>query len=326
MSSTRRVQYSVRAVDGHTDGTDESFTIHTKENEPTAWWKVDLNVEVHSPMIRIFFRFDFPKPTLTTVTPGCAEGVWYGPDCRKLCTARHCKIKSSCDVTQGACDGGCNPGWREADCTQVCPAGAYGVDCNNACGRCGNTSLCHHETGSCPDGCEAGWHLDLCKEACPNGKYGLNCAAQCGHCNGSCDVVDGRCLQGCSHGYRGPRCLRVIGQSRNPRIQNRTLYIAGGKTTALSKENQKQKLPNTNKTTHSFTKITGLGVLVGGLVGVALTLILAVAVYLCLHCRPCRLYWNHRSVKEEETKDTQKSLTKDTGKSLTINKRIETCV
>ncbi|XP_046554705.1 uncharacterized protein LOC124264029 isoform X2 [Haliotis rubra] len=431
MSSTRRVQYSARAVDGQTDGTDESLTIHTKEDEPTAWWKVDLNVEVHSPMIRIFFRFDYPrrrngiqfytsrtdstnpkegdlcytvtgradcrdiadilyvncsgvwryltiytetdndgdgpvldfaevevwipkptlttvtpgcteglwygpdcrkscaarhckiksscdvtqgtcdggcklgwrgadctqvpKPTLTTVTPGCTEGLWYGPDCRKSCATRHCKIKSSCDVTQGTCDGGCKPGWRAADCTQVCPAGVYGVDCSNGCGRCGNNSLCHHETGSCPDRCEAGWQLDLCKDACPNGKYGLNCVAQCGHCNGSCDVVDGRCLQGCTHGYRGPRCLRVI--------------------------ESKKKLPN--KMTHSFTKITGLGVLIGGLVGVALTLILALGVYLCLHCRPCK---NHRSVKEEETKDTDKSLTEVTEKSLTINKRIETCV
>ncbi|XP_067677293.1 uncharacterized protein [Haliotis asinina] len=366
MSSTRRVQYSVRAVDGRTDAADESLTIHTKEDELTAWWKVDLNMVVHSPMIRIFFRFDYPwrrngvqfytsltdssnpregnlcytvtgrpdgrdiadilyvscsgdwscltiytetdndgggavldfaevevwvpKPMLTTVIPGCAEGLWYGPNCRKSCAARHCKVMSTCDVTEGACDGGCKPGWRGTDCTQVCPGGAYGIDCSNACGRCGNNSLCHHETGICPDGCEAGWQLDLCNEACPSGKYGLKCEAKCGHCNGSCNIVDGRCLQGCTHGYEGPRCLRVI-------------------------ESQKI-LPD--KMAHSFTNITGLGVLVGGLVGVAMTLILAAGVYLCLHCRPCRMHNDHGSVKEEETKDTQNS--------LNVNTRIETCV
>lgn len=58
MSSTRRVQYSRRAVDGVTDGNDESMTIHTKEDKPNAWWKVDLEMEVHSPLVRLFFRYD----------------------------------------------------------------------------------------------------------------------------------------------------------------------------------------------------------------------------------------------------------------------------
>ncbi|XP_071117364.1 uncharacterized protein [Haliotis cracherodii] len=404
MSSTRRVQYSRRAVDGVTDGNDESMTIHTKEDKPNAWWKVDLEMEVHSPLVRLFFRYDYmkrrkgiqfytsqtdsPDPkegdlcytvtgradgrdipdvlyancsgawrylTVYTETnndgggavldfaevevwilPGCATGQRYGPNCRKSCIARHCKMVSSCDVTQGACDGGCKAGWRGTDCTQVCPGGVYGVDCSNACGRCGNNSSCHHVTGICPEGCETGWQLDLCKEACPKGKYGVNCLSACGHCNGTCDLVEGRCLHGCSNGYIGPRCLRAIACPKGKYGVNclsacghcnGTCDVVDGRCLhgcsngyigprCLRTIETKNILPN--KATQSFTNITGLGVLLGGLVGMVLTLLLAVGVYLCVRCRKSGLHLNRRSTEEEKSKDTHES--------HTINKRIETRV
>ena len=34
------------------------------------------------------------------------------------CAARHCLQKSTCDKQTGQCVGGCQPGWKQHDCTQ----------------------------------------------------------------------------------------------------------------------------------------------------------------------------------------------------------------
>lgn len=43
---------------------------------------------------------------------------------------------------------------------------------------------------------------------CKNGYFGLECRSKCGHCLESkhCHHINGSCLNGCLHGYRGDLC------------------------------------------------------------------------------------------------------------------------
>lgn len=43
---------------------------------------------------------------------------------------------------------------------------------------------------------------------CENGTFGENCHSKCGHCLevSHCHFINGSCLKGCSHGYKGDQC------------------------------------------------------------------------------------------------------------------------
>lgn len=46
---------------------------------------------------------------------------------------------------------------------------------------------------------------------CPIAQYGDACEYACGHClNKTCSISDGICLEGCSPGFVGNRCLEGI--------------------------------------------------------------------------------------------------------------------
>ena len=40
----------------------------------------------------------------------------YGSNCKKNCSARHCKLYSGCFPSTGECVGGCQEGWTGIDC------------------------------------------------------------------------------------------------------------------------------------------------------------------------------------------------------------------
>lgn len=60
---------------------------------------------------------------------------------------------------------------------------------------------------------------------CKNNTYGPNCTLACGHCHGgeNCDPTRGGICEGCSSGWRGPRCDEGAFQSK--------YYIAENKHT-----------------------------------------------------------------------------------------------
>lgn len=51
--------------------------------------------------------------------------------------------------------------------------------------------------------------IDVYNIACEAGKYGRNCLQNCGHCKerDQCHYVDGFCVEGCSAGFNGSRCI-----------------------------------------------------------------------------------------------------------------------
>ncbi|XP_076448640.1 uncharacterized protein LOC143285267 [Babylonia areolata] len=85
----------------------------------------------------------------------------YGQDCREKCG--HCREGSVCDPVTGHCPQGCQPGWMDNtglsvhQCDTACPAGLYGVQCNQTCGHCQSDSQCHHVSGECLQGCAEGF-------------------------------------------------------------------------------------------------------------------------------------------------------------------------
>lgn len=59
MSTIReQAQHASNAVDGVISATHERYSAHTKAHERTAWWKVDLQIDVQSALIKIYFRRD----------------------------------------------------------------------------------------------------------------------------------------------------------------------------------------------------------------------------------------------------------------------------
>ncbi|XP_041357561.1 multiple epidermal growth factor-like domains protein 10 [Gigantopelta aegis] len=108
-------------------------------------------------------------------TQACASGVKYGSNCIKPCDDRHCapsgSYRSTCPAATGKCYWGCDPGWKEDDCTQACESGVkYGSNCMKSCDarHCApsgsDKSTCPAATGKCEWGCTPGWKGDDCTQ------------------------------------------------------------------------------------------------------------------------------------------------------------------
>ncbi|XP_076447789.1 uncharacterized protein LOC143284728 [Babylonia areolata] len=100
----------------------------------------------------------------------------YGQDCREKCG--HCREGSVCDPVTGHCPQGCQSGWMDNTglsvhlCDTACPAGLYGVQCNQTCGHCQSGSQCHHVSGECLQGCAEGFTGTHCTTATDQGSDG----------------------------------------------------------------------------------------------------------------------------------------------------------
>lgn len=89
--------------------------------------------------------------------------------------------------------------------------GYYGKNCSNQCSAfCNVTGRCDKITGYCDGGCKPGWTGKSCdqKKKCNSGYFGPECRSKCGYClePKHCHHMNGSCLRGCLHGYRGDLC------------------------------------------------------------------------------------------------------------------------
>ncbi|XP_048256427.1 uncharacterized protein LOC124113981 isoform X1 [Haliotis rufescens] len=233
MSTTRNPSQSAgNAVDGVTTAVNETFSVHTKGNETTAWWKVDLQTQVQSAQVKIYFRTDYMRRRnglqIYTSMANSSDakdgdicytvgGNKYGTDIRdvltKTCpgTWRYLTVytETSNDGTGAVLDFAEVQVWID----QACPAGRYEVDCNKDCNarHCLQESYCDPGTGACSGSqCQTGWSGPDCA-VCTSGRYGVNCNKDCyaRHClrQSNCDPGTGACSGSqCQTGWSGIDC------------------------------------------------------------------------------------------------------------------------
>uniref|UniRef100_K1R300 Multiple epidermal growth factor-like domains 6 n=1 Tax=Magallana gigas TaxID=29159 RepID=K1R300_MAGGI len=142
-----------RAVDGHKSNLSEAggqCTISWGEKE--AEWRVDLGSVYRIHHIFIQHRTDNVKWT-------CPYG-FFGEECSEKCHPT-CK---NCNIFNGFCNFGCNPGWEGDFCHKACDRGLYGLGCSENCGRCRDLNHCFHMTGTCLTGCDPGYIGEMCNK------------------------------------------------------------------------------------------------------------------------------------------------------------------
>ncbi|XP_046553384.1 multiple epidermal growth factor-like domains protein 10 isoform X11 [Haliotis rubra] len=220
-----------KAVDGDTSAEHQIYVAHTGTGQTIAWWKVDLQTQVQSARIILYFRTNYKyrrngvqlytsgknssEPTegnLCHTVTGRRDGTGIGDVLNVTClgTWRYLTVYTETD----------NDGYGailDFDEVQVwtCLVGMYGVNCNKACNsrHCyGSTESCDSVTGACSSGqCQTGWTGTDCA-VCASGQYGANCAKDCSsrHCKTSspkCDRISGACpTGGCDAGWMGTDC------------------------------------------------------------------------------------------------------------------------
>ncbi|XP_071117101.1 uncharacterized protein [Haliotis cracherodii] len=250
MSTTRQSSQSAdKAVDGVTTTNHERYSIHTKADESTAWWKVDLETYVQAARVTIYFRTDYKarRNGLQIYTSGTNSS---DPKEGSLCNT----VTESPDGTEipDVLNVTCPGTWRYLtvytetsydgkgavlDFAEVevwtCTSWYYGSSCGQHCDarHCKMTSSCDVQ-GQCVGGCEAGYQGTDCIQACTSGYYGFNSGNRCDACHcksdSSCDFIQEQCViivtetkimirlfifLKCASGYYGTNC----GQTCNTR-------------------------------------------------------------------------------------------------------------
>uniref|UniRef100_K7GAQ7 N-acetylglucosamine-1-phosphodiester alpha-N-acetylglucosaminidase n=1 Tax=Pelodiscus sinensis TaxID=13735 RepID=K7GAQ7_PELSI len=75
----------------------------------------------------------------------CAGDFWRGADCSVLdCGPSNCSQHGICTASGCLCDAG----WIGSNCSEECPIGRYGPNCQQLC-DCEHSCPCDQETGSC---------------------------------------------------------------------------------------------------------------------------------------------------------------------------------
>uniref|UniRef100_A0AC34G7V8 EGF-like domain-containing protein n=1 Tax=Panagrolaimus sp. ES5 TaxID=591445 RepID=A0AC34G7V8_9BILA len=107
----------------------------------------------------------------------CTANFW-GPDCVNK------PQTSTCQAPTGECK--CHPGYFGLKCDKPCPAGNFGQDCKQTCGKC-----------------HPGYFGLKCDKPCPAGNFGQDCKQTCGVCSSDqiCDPAIGCCNE--NDGYCG---------------------------------------------------------------------------------------------------------------------------
>ncbi|XP_046583569.1 multiple epidermal growth factor-like domains protein 10 isoform X12 [Haliotis rubra] len=220
-----------KAVDGDTRADHDRYVAHTGTGQTIAWWKVDLQTQVQSARIILYFRTDYisrrngvhlytsgtnsSEPTegnLCHTVTGRPDGTDIDDVLNVTCpgTWRYLTVYTETDN---------NGGGVMLDVAEVqvwtCSAGLYGVNCNKACNsrHCfGSTESCDSITGACSSRqCQTGWTGIDCA-VCVEGKYGPSCTRDCSsrHCkvfSSTCDHITGTCpAGGCRVGWIGADC------------------------------------------------------------------------------------------------------------------------
>ncbi|XP_046560691.1 multiple epidermal growth factor-like domains protein 11, partial [Haliotis rubra] len=244
----------------------------------------------------------------------CGPGT-FGADCDNYC---HCD-GDVCNYVTGVCPSRvCLPGWQTQTCDTACGPGTFGANCSNSCHCDGET--CDHLTGVCPSGvCLPGWQTETCDTVCESSSYGTNCTQSCSQRNCRdqtfvCNHVTGVYVGGCKSGWRGINCMQVCDfgsygsdcsetcssrkcQCDNSNCDHVTGECVEGCKTGWDATDCTQELK-----TRVLPLIHSISLVIGVVVGVVLTLLLAGGVLLYL-LRTGRLTWMPGSVKEGERQD-----------------------
>ncbi|XP_072477629.1 EGF-like and EMI domain-containing protein 1 [Notamacropus eugenii] len=122
----------------------------------------------------------------------------FGADCSLRC--EDCMNGGKCNEEKSHCL--CPAGWGGILCSETCPPGTYGQECNGIC-QCQNGGSCDPVTGHCH--CPPGVHGMICEDGCPKGFFGKDCKKKCmcAH-NSYCHKIYGVCL--CDPGLYGRFC------------------------------------------------------------------------------------------------------------------------
>ncbi|XP_067666945.1 multiple epidermal growth factor-like domains protein 10 [Haliotis asinina] len=147
---------------------------------------------------------------------GCKEG-YFGSQCDKECG--EC-VDKSCS-RMGECLNGCHSGWHGKECTSSCSSNCKDSNChqNGTCMKCldgfhGDQCLSCRKgfrgaycNTSCPRHCvECDQNASNCT-SCEYGYFGSTCEEKCNGCvNGSCNITDGFCMDGCKPRLYGREC------------------------------------------------------------------------------------------------------------------------
>ncbi|XP_071941119.1 uncharacterized protein [Antedon mediterranea] len=99
----------------------------------------------------------------------------------------------------------CSDGWTGEYCSEPCPVGVYGQDCQHKCPSCSNGGTCDPVTGECD--CAPGWKGVTCAEECTRRTYGKDCDLHCSDCADSCHPLTGECQ--CDVGYGDRDCSEI---------------------------------------------------------------------------------------------------------------------
>ncbi|XP_046556751.1 multiple epidermal growth factor-like domains protein 6 isoform X2 [Haliotis rubra] len=230
------------AVDGVTTATEAAYAVHTQLYHSFAWWKVDLQIQVQSAVVNIYFRTDYVlcsdkdrRNGLNLFTSGTnssdpTEGhlchsVSGRPDGTDISDVLNVTCPSTWRYLTAYTETD-NDGYGPVlDFVEVqvwsCASGRYGASCSMECNsrHCHNTGdSCNSDTGACSnEGCQPGWAGPDCT-ACAPGYYGANCDYSCAarHCkvDSVCDAIHGVCVGGCAAGYRGTDCRQACASGR----------------------------------------------------------------------------------------------------------------
>ncbi|XP_071116896.1 multiple epidermal growth factor-like domains protein 11 [Haliotis cracherodii] len=235
MSTTlQSSQPASNAVDGVTTATHYKYSARTKYHQHHAWWKVDLQTQVQSALVKIYFRIDFTaqRNGLQLYT---SEMNSSDPKGGELChtVTVPCDGTGIPDVLNVICHGtwhyltvytetrnyGLSPMIDFAEVqVWICSSEKYGYNCarNYSSQHCKKSFPTHDRvSGECSDGCQDGWMGSDCTEVCDSGKYGPDCGRNCNsrHCKTSsstCDRASGECpAGGCQDGWMGTDCSEV---------------------------------------------------------------------------------------------------------------------
>ncbi|XP_067666941.1 uncharacterized protein [Haliotis asinina] len=133
---------------------------------------------------------------------------YFGQQCRNTCNV-NCR-NTGCNQTSGECEYGCVFGWYGATCSTRCPDNCATGECSRyhgSCLSCRKGFRGAYCNTSCPRHCvECDQNASNCT-SCESGYFGNTCEEKCNDCvNGSCNITDGFCMDGCKQRLYGREC------------------------------------------------------------------------------------------------------------------------
>ncbi|XP_046345813.2 uncharacterized protein LOC124126417 [Haliotis rufescens] len=327
MSTSWQNRSASKAVDGVINTKNWRMSAHTDVYQPSAWWKVDLQTEVRSPQVIIYFRSDFKVRrngvqfyTSVTNSSDPKEG--------DLCyTVRGQQNGADIpDVLNVTCPGA----WRYLTVYTETGNDKHGPILDFAEIQVWKENIETSDDGQETLSQATTWIVLTpsftplpTEHECGAGKwYGTNCMKscaerQCKHVSG-CDVIQGRCDGGCMAGWYGTDCTQECFQGLEYGancVGNCNTRMCEGGSVSCPRDTGRCELgcqsgwtgedciKELRTCTPSPNNISVLDIIVGIMVGVLLVLVLGL--YL-RSLKNGKLHWNCRPVQGQQIIDVPK--------------------